>query len=130
MDIGTRIRELREKRGMDQITLAAKAGITQSYLSRLELNKHTPSYPILEKLAEALGVIDKGFFFGAADTVNIPLTDLLNNLTPEDREFLLHDDDAKGYITLGRELAEQGIDPENLRDLINLFRSRKKSNNE
>ena len=51
-----RLKQLREKRGLSQEALAAKAGVSRGYLARLETSRQDPSLSILEKLAKALGV--------------------------------------------------------------------------
>jgi transcriptional regulator with XRE-family HTH domain len=54
--VAMRLKQLREKRGMSQEVLAEKAGISRSYLARLETAKHDPTLTMLEKLAKALRV--------------------------------------------------------------------------
>jgi transcriptional regulator with XRE-family HTH domain len=54
--VAMRLKQLRGKRGMSQEALAAKAGISRSYLAKLETAKHDPTLTVLEKLARALGV--------------------------------------------------------------------------
>lgn len=54
--VGGKIRELREKAGMNQSELAEKAGLTQSHVSRLENAGHSATHMTLEKIARALGV--------------------------------------------------------------------------
>jgi DNA-binding XRE family transcriptional regulator len=51
-----KIRELRDRAGMTQDELAAKSGLPQSHISRLESGKHSPSRVTLEKIAAALGL--------------------------------------------------------------------------
>src|SRR6202163_4294470 len=55
-NIGKRIRQLRESRGMTQSQLQARSRVSRSYLSRIESGQMTPSLGTLEKIAEALGV--------------------------------------------------------------------------
>ncbi len=54
--MATRIKALRERRGMTQEQLAAKAGVSRTYLARLETARQDPTLSMLEKLAKALGV--------------------------------------------------------------------------
>jgi DNA-binding XRE family transcriptional regulator len=54
--IGSKIKQLREQRGMTQDQLAEKAGLRQSHVCRLEQGDHTPTRHTLEKVAKALGV--------------------------------------------------------------------------
>jgi transcriptional regulator with XRE-family HTH domain len=51
-----RLRQIRERSGMTQETLAKKAGVSRAYLSRLEMGRHDPPLSRLRKLAKALGV--------------------------------------------------------------------------
>jgi len=54
--VATKIRTLRDNAGLSQAELAAKAGLTQSHISRLENSEHTATNMTLEKIAMALGV--------------------------------------------------------------------------
>jgi transcriptional regulator with XRE-family HTH domain len=54
--LGRVLASLRERRGMSQGELAAKVGITQSTLSRMERGQGQPDAFTMRKLAEALGV--------------------------------------------------------------------------
>src|SRR5690606_9929495 len=52
-----RIREWRERRGrMSGAALAARTGISQQHLSRIETGKKSPSLDQLDRIANALGV--------------------------------------------------------------------------
>jgi len=56
-DIARRVTQLREARGWSQADLAAEAGVTRSYLSRLEGGDYRePSVWKLQLIAEALGL--------------------------------------------------------------------------
>jgi len=61
-NIGQRIRQLRESRGMTQSQLQARSRVSRSYLSRIESSQMTPSLGTLEKISEALGVGLNRFF--------------------------------------------------------------------
>ena len=52
--IGERVRELREAKGLSVSDLAIKAGMKRPNLSRLEHGRHQPSLETLERVAEAL----------------------------------------------------------------------------
>lgn len=54
--IGMRVKHYRERRKLTQERLAERAGISRTYLARLETGKHDPTASVLEKLAKALGV--------------------------------------------------------------------------
>src|SRR5271154_5021291 len=61
-NIGQRIRQLRESRGMTQSQLQARSRVSRSYLSRIESGQMTPSLGTLEKISEALGIGLNRFF--------------------------------------------------------------------
>jgi transcriptional regulator with XRE-family HTH domain len=61
-NIGQRIRQLRESRGLTQSQLQVRSSVSRSYLSRIESGQMTPSLGTLEKLSEALGTGLKRFF--------------------------------------------------------------------
>lgn len=48
------LRQLREARGLSQVRLARHAGISHSYVSRLEAGNRTPTRAAVERLAAAL----------------------------------------------------------------------------
>jgi transcriptional regulator with XRE-family HTH domain len=54
--LGSRIKELRQQRGLLQKQLAEKAGLTASMMSQIESGRLTPTLPTLGKLAGALGI--------------------------------------------------------------------------
>jgi transcriptional regulator with XRE-family HTH domain len=51
-----RLKMLRKARRMSQEALAARAGISRTYLARLETARQDPTLSTLEKLAKALKV--------------------------------------------------------------------------
>ena len=59
--IGPAIRELRQQRRLSLSDLSQQTGISVSYLSRLEKGKSIPSFTLLNRLAQDLGV-DIGYF--------------------------------------------------------------------
>lgn len=54
MRLGEKIKLLRNELELTQPDLAAKAGIEQSYLSKVENEKGMPSFEIIERIAQAL----------------------------------------------------------------------------
>lgn len=53
MTLGEKIKLLRTAEQLTQPELAARAGIEQSYLSKLENDKGSPSYEVIHKIAQA-----------------------------------------------------------------------------
>jgi transcriptional regulator with XRE-family HTH domain len=54
--LSTRLKQLRHERGLTQADLAKGAGVTLSYIGRLEIGMHDPQLSTLRKLAKALKV--------------------------------------------------------------------------
>ena len=51
-----RLKELRKEKGLTLAALAKRAGVTLSYIGRLEIGRHDPQLSTLQKIAKALGV--------------------------------------------------------------------------
>lgn len=64
--IGKRIKEVREKLGLNQAKLAAEADITPAAISQIESGDRIPSTPILRRLATALQV-STDYLLGSTD---------------------------------------------------------------
>ena len=56
MDIGKRLKALREAKGLSQGDIERRSGLLRSYISRVEGGYTVPSLVTLEKFAKALGV--------------------------------------------------------------------------
>jgi transcriptional regulator with XRE-family HTH domain len=54
--IGRRLRGLRERAGLTQQDVADRAGVSRSYIARLEVSGSEPSLPVLRRLAAALDI--------------------------------------------------------------------------
>lgn len=62
VNIGERLRELREARNISMRALATKSGLSANALSMIERGKASPSVSTLYKLADALGISITAFF--------------------------------------------------------------------
>jgi transcriptional regulator with XRE-family HTH domain len=62
VNVGERLRDLREARNISMRTLAARSGLSANALSMIERGKASPSVSTLYKLADALGVSITSFF--------------------------------------------------------------------
>lgn len=51
-----RLKELRTERNLTQHQLARLSGVSQAYISDLDLNRRTPTITVAIRLADALGV--------------------------------------------------------------------------
>lgn len=56
IQLGARIKELREEKGFNQKTLAVRADVDAGYLSRVEHGKTDPNTTVKSGIAKALGV--------------------------------------------------------------------------
>lgn len=56
MSLGNAIKLVRTRRRISQQDLAARAGISSSYLSQLERDKRDPTYSRVRHIAEALNI--------------------------------------------------------------------------
>lgn len=63
-DVGTRLKQLRQQRGLSQRELAKRAGVTNSTISLIEQNSVSPSVSSLKKILDALPVSISEFFAG------------------------------------------------------------------
>lgn len=85
MNLGRAISLCRKQRALTQAELAARAGLSVSYMSLLEQNKRKdPSLSTIQKIAEALRVPSGILFFLAADQVE------LSGLEPDLQQRLAH----------------------------------------
>lgn len=70
LDVGVRLRELRDERKISMRGLAAKSGLSANALSMIERGKTSPSVSTLYKLADALGVSITAFFGLQTERIN------------------------------------------------------------
>jgi transcriptional regulator with XRE-family HTH domain len=122
MVIGTRLRSLREKKGMSQGDVEKVTGMLRCYISRIE-NGHTiPSLQTLERFADALGLPVHEIFYSGEDeptTPNLTQRTTLDELADpkemgEDAHFMakfwhilakLGEPDRDVLLTLAKKLA-------------------------
>lgn len=72
MNIGETIRSLRKERGLNQKVLAAKLGISQTYLSQLETNKKNASPSLIKVLCKKLRISVGGFYMLSLTVDDVP----------------------------------------------------------
>jgi len=103
MDIGRRLRELRQAKGFSQGDIEKRTGLLRCYISRVECGHTIPSIETLEKWARALDLeLYQVFYQGegkpvapeVAQRVSLDrrgrkLLDLLGRLPEEDRRLFL-----------------------------------------
>ncbi|WP_251616940.1 helix-turn-helix domain-containing protein [Pumilibacter muris] len=87
MDVGERIKELREKAGFTQNKLAEWAGVSQTHLRRVELGQQDITIGQLRLVCDGLGVTLAEFF--AVNEKEENLTDVIAKLTPKQKQLLM-----------------------------------------
>lgn len=56
MQIGSRVKSIRNKLGLSVVTVAERSGLSKALISQIENDKTSPSLTTLERLADSLGV--------------------------------------------------------------------------
>lgn len=87
MDVGNRIKQLREQNKYSQNYLADIAGISQTHLRRVELGTADITVGHLQLVCDALGISLKDFFNVSQEQEDI--SSAISNLTPKQRNLLL-----------------------------------------
>lgn len=87
MNIGDRIRILREKSGNSQNSLAEKAGVSQTHLRRVELGQADITVGHLQLICDALEISVKDFFNVNDEAEELSVA--MANLTPKQKRLLI-----------------------------------------
>ena len=82
MNLGDKLRQLRQNKGLTQPEVAEAIGIEQSYLSKLENGKYIPSADVFGRILEVF---------------QLPVSDLVDDLDARDRNQLRQIPDVAGY---------------------------------
>lgn len=71
-DIGAKLKQLRNQRGLSQIALAKQLGVSKSVISSYENDVHLPPYDVLLQISKLFGV-STDYLLGAASnrTINV-----------------------------------------------------------
>jgi XRE family transcriptional regulator, master regulator for biofilm formation len=108
-NVGKRIKEIRQKRGLSVRELAKKMDTSHSYISRVENGKVTPSLETLVKMAEVLECNVSDFFDN-------------ENKIEADEELKK---EGVEWIILGKELEKEGITLEQVKEWIRAIKATK-----
>ena len=110
MNIGGRIKKIREEKGLTQEEVARRAGVTAVSISRWENKEREPTFQNVERIAQALGVT-------MAEMVKEPqkpgagFRKIIEGLKQNGSVFWLDRDPGETYYNLdisGRPLAQAG----------------------
>lgn len=88
MNVGERLKELREKSGYTVNRLANMAGISQSYLRDIELGNKNPTVETLSYFCDALNISLKDFFDVDNAAVTPTLMTAAAKLSPAQQNLL------------------------------------------
>ena len=98
LDLGRKVRALREARGLSLKALAGQAGVSESFVSQVERGVANPSVASLRRLAEALGASVGSLFDGPTTSGRlVRSTERASLVHPARRweDFLITPRDAK-----------------------------------
>lgn len=112
--LGSKVKILREAKGLSQGELGRLCGVGRQQVSLVERGGVNPSVPLLTRLAEILEVQVDTLTNG--DNVLMPPW-ALPGLSPEARKWL-HDGPDPEYIELARTVAERGLTPGEAEEVI------------
>ncbi len=87
MNVGERIKELREHSGFTQNKLAEWAGVSQTHLRRVELGQQDITIGQLRLVCDGLGITLAEFF--NVNENEESLTDVISKLTPKQKQLLI-----------------------------------------
>lgn len=91
MDIGEKLRELRQVRGLTQEELADRCELSKGFISQVERNLASPSIATLTDMLECLGVSLSSFFNDKGNEKTV--------FSPQDMFVKEDDEDLHGSIT-------------------------------
>lgn len=106
--ISQRIRDLRKSKGLDQQTLAQRAGLARSYITLIESGKKTAAVSTLALIADALGVVVGEFF---EDTDNFRSTKIAVSRGLEVKPPTQEPSHGYTFTPLSREKKRKIMDP-------------------
>jgi transcriptional regulator with XRE-family HTH domain len=113
MNIGRRLRELRQAQNLSQRDIENRTGLLRCYVSRVENGHSVPTLPTLEKWARALNVEMYQLFLTAGRKPQAPKVAGKPRLTAEKEELLRRFDemtkaDRRLLLSMAREMAVVG----------------------
>jgi transcriptional regulator with XRE-family HTH domain len=91
MDVGTRLTRFRESKKISKNKLAQESGVTQGFISQVELGNRLPTLEVLNRICSALGLTLSEFFADQAPEVPPEVRrvcDKLQKLTPDKLKIL------------------------------------------
>ena len=93
MNIGERLKELRDLNDISVYKLAQLSEVSSTYIHEIEKGKKQPTVEVISKLCDAMNIELSDFFSDDKNTPDITIDDLikdLNNLSPKELDALLN----------------------------------------
>jgi len=122
LNLGQKIKYVRELRNLSQGELAEACGISAPYASEIESGKKRPSVKTLEKIAIALKT-DSWFFMDDKAVTFEELAHISDIKLPDDVMTFLTKEESLPYLVLAKKLSEQNISPDTVEKIINTIYS-------
>jgi transcriptional regulator with XRE-family HTH domain len=109
--IGGRVRQLRQVRGMTLDALASATGFTKSYLSKIENAKKIPPIASLSRIAQAMKA-DISYFFQPADQSEVT-EERVSLVRATERQQAIRGGSAFGYdyVSLAKKVRNKRMEP-------------------
>jgi len=124
MNVGTKIRELREDKGLSLSELARQAGISKAYLSQIEAGKTTrPSGEALLRIASVLGSSVAALL--GAQTVGYRKSEVM--VSPSLHKFAKKEKIGRENMLMLARIRYQGKQPQTTEDWKFLYEAIKRS---
>jgi transcriptional regulator with XRE-family HTH domain len=124
LDFGAKVKYVRELRGLTQTNLSELCNLSVPFLSEIETGKKRPSTKALERIAASLGT--NTWFFQDDKAVTFEeIIKMSDYEPPEDIVEFFSKEENLTYAVLAKELGEEKIDPEFLRDLLESIKKMK-----
>lgn len=89
-EVGSRIREIRKKRGMTQEKLSELADISPQHMNRIENATRNTSVEAIYRIAEALEVTPDNLLFGTEKHTSVDYNAELRRLLDDCNDFEIH----------------------------------------
>ena len=120
MDIGKRLRTIRESKDLSQGDIERRSGLLRSYISRVEGGYTGPSLTTLEKFARALGVEPYQLLFHNSGLPKAARLPEQNHLTKPAKKLLrlfdhMSSGDRKMFLMMASKLGRELSRPQSIR---------------
>lgn len=116
--LGSRLKEMRDNRGLSTTDLERISSVKQSNISQYENGKKQPKADTVKKLCKALGVEDERYFYDM--DLRTPI-EVLPEM-PEDIEKFVMNLESIPYLKVSEKAKKEGIPAEALDRLLEALR--------